>query len=62
MNKFLLNGVALLVMTNVSYAAKPNLTLCSGPDGGNYQRAAVEVMNQAKDKHGMALELQIKVI
>lgn len=34
----------------LAQGTNPTMTLCSGPDGGMYQRAAQEVANQGKDR------------
>src|SRR3954470_8711526 len=38
------------LMSAPALAQKPTMKICSGPDGGNYQRAAREVVNQGKDR------------
>lgn len=58
MKQIMLSSVALLALTTPSWAysggggpmSKPSVTLCTGPAGGNYERAAVEVVVQARDR------------
>lgn len=47
-------GLAALALAATAaapaHATNPPMTLCSGPDGGMYQRAAQEVVNQGRDR------------
>lgn len=49
MRTFTATAIAL-VLSSAAYAQKPTINVCTGPDGGNYQRAVIEVMKQAKDR------------
>lgn len=42
--------ILALLISSPALAQKPTMKLCSGPDGGNYQRAAQEIVNQGKDR------------
>jgi TRAP transporter TAXI family solute receptor len=51
MTKITTLAVLLTTTALSAYAAdKPTMRLCSGPDGGNYQRAAQEIVKQGRDR------------
>jgi len=49
MNLFSATAIAL-VFSSAAYAQKPSINVCTGPEGGNYQKAVFEVLKQAKER------------